>query len=98
MDGDDRDAGGAMSDCNDRQVVMMLVRAAEETVGGLAGGEKKLDCRAGREGCAESHENADGRSIVYRLCGDCCKSRAQEYDASGFVARWKWPKGPGCEA
>lgn len=33
-----------MSDCKDRQVVMILPRAvAEVMVGGLAGGEKKLD-------------------------------------------------------
>lgn len=37
----DEYAGVAMSDCNDRQVVMMLLRAvADERVGGLDGGEK----------------------------------------------------------
>lgn len=34
-------AAGAISDCNDRQVVMMLLKAmADERVGGLDGGEK----------------------------------------------------------
>lgn len=44
MDREEGEAGVAMSDCKDRQVVMMLPRAvAEVMVGGLAGGEKKLD-------------------------------------------------------
>lgn len=61
----EEDTGVAMSDCNDRQVVMMLLRAvAEDMVGGLAGGEKKLDWSEGRDGCAESQDSAEGRSIV----------------------------------
>lgn len=57
-----------MRDCNDRQVVMMFPRAvAEDIVGGLAGGEKRLDCCAGREVCAESQERAEGRSIVRKF-------------------------------
>lgn len=70
--------GAAIRDCNDRQVVTMLPRVvAEEIVGGLAGGEKKLDSCASGGGGAESQERAEGRSIVRKVSwrqGANCRS------------------------
>lgn len=76
--GDDDEGGVLMSDCRERQVVMKLPKAfcdVEEYVGGLAGGEAKRPtgrreggccccCCCCDGGCDESHDSAEGRSIV----------------------------------
>lgn len=66
-------AGGvAMRDWRERQAAMMSPNdgGGGESMGGLAGGETKwAGWQRGRdEGCAESHERAEGRSMA---CGGC---------------------------